>query len=287
MEYISIETKNVLRRSKGSAVFQCGYSISPYKGCEYGCVYCPGHLRGDSFDKVWVTINSAEVLKKELKSKAKGVVCLTGYQPAERIYRVIQKTLNVLSSRHYPVHVITRSDIILDDLDIIKKIGVDSWCTVSFFLPTQDNKIARIFEPEAPTPKERIKAIRKFIESGVRTGIIMSPVIPFVNDSEEHLRSTIKGLADLKVDYVVPMLLVLKDEYRSDLVQTIKRHYPKLLMKYKKLYELGPQADIRYSRRILRQVNKILEEEGMSKTVPQYSEGIEQKQLNLENYLDK
>jgi DNA repair photolyase len=266
-------------------MFQCGYSLSPYKGCEYGCVYCPGHRHGDSQDKVWVDVNSHEILKKELKVKNKGVICVAGYQPAERIYRVIQKSLNVLGSRHYPVHIITRSDIILDDIDIISKISNDSWCTVSFYLPTLDNRIAGIFEPEAPTPKERITAIKTLIESGIRTGILMSPVIPYVNDSEEHIRSTIKELGGLKVDYVVPKILVLKDEHRSDFIQTIKKYYPKLLMKYRKLYELGPEPDIRYSRRTMRMINKVLDSEGIPRIFPKYSEGIEQKQVNLENYL--
>jgi DNA repair photolyase len=287
MEYISIETKYVIKNSKRSSLFQCGYSLSPYKGCEYGCVYCPGHKSGDSQDKVWVDVNSPEVLKRELKVKNKGVICVSGYQPAERIYRVIQKSLNILGSRHYPVHIITRSDIIADDLEIIKKISKDSWCTVSFYLPVLDSKIARIFEPDAPTPKERTKVITKFIDNGIPTGVLMSPVIPYVTDSHEQVSSTVKELAELKVDYIVPHILTLKDEHRADFIQTIKKHYPKLLMKYKRLYELGPEPDIRYSRKTMRMINKIIDSAGLKRVIPEYSEGTEQKQVNLENYLKK
>ncbi len=287
MEYISVETRHVMKDSKRSTLFQCGYSLSPYKGCEYGCVYCPGHKLEDSRDKVWVDVNSPEVLKKELKVMNKGVICVSGYQPAERIYRVIRKSLNILGSRHYPVHIITRSEIIVDDIEIIKKISKDSWCTVSFYLPILDNRIVRIFEPEAPTPKERTKAITKFIDNGIPTGILMSPVIPYVTDSHEQVSSTVKELAELKVDYVVPQILVLKDEHRTDFIQSIKKYYPKLLMKYKKLYELGPEPDIRYSRRTMRMINKIIDSEGLKRTILEYSAGTEQKQVNLENYIKK
>lgn len=287
MEYISIEAKHAIRSSKKHSMFQCEYHVVPYKGCEYGCLYCPGHLQGDTSDKVWVEINSPVLLKKEMKLMDKGIVCITGYQPAERIYRVIRKILSLLSSRRFPVHVLTRSDIILDDIDIIGKIGKDSWGTVSLFLPGLDEKITRIFEPESPTPKERINVIRQLKENDIRTGVALSPVIPYISDSEEGLRSTIKELSHLKVDYIVPQILDLKDEYRSNFVQAIKKHYPKHLIKYKKLYELGPEPDVRYERRILRRINKIIEEEGISNTVPEYSDRIEQKQVNLENFLKK
>lgn len=284
MEYISIEGKHVLRRSKGPSSFQCGYHIAPYKGCEYGCTYCPGHATGDSHDKVWVRTNAPVLLKKELRNGRKEVICITGYQPAEKIYRVIQKVLNVIHTKHFPVHIITRSDIVLDDLEILKKIGNETWCSVSFVIPTMDSKIANIFEPNAPTPSERMNALEKIIAAGIPAGVIISPVIPYVTDSETQMKSVIDEAVNRKADYIIPEILVLKDEYRQIMVQAIKRHYPKLLMKYKPLYELGPQPDIRYTRRTLRKINKLLEARKIPNSLPQYNKGTERKQVNLENF---
>jgi DNA repair photolyase len=287
MEYISIESKHVLKRAKKSSEYQCGHVLSPYKGCEYGCTYCPGHLEGDLHDKVWVNINTPNILKKELKNVKKNVMCVVGYQPAEKIYRVIQKILNVLKTKHYPVHILTRSDIVLDDLDILSKINQESWCCVSFCVPTMDIRIANIFEPNAPSPNERMAALEKVKTAGIRTGVIISPMIPFITDSEAYLKKIVEEAEKRKADYVIPEILTLEDNYRSIMVQTIKRHYPKLLIKYKQLYELGPQPDVRYTRNVKRRINRILEDRSISSSIPKYSEGTERKQVNLENFFTK
>jgi DNA repair photolyase len=287
MEYISIEAKHVLGRSKVSSHFQCGYYISPYRGCEYGCTYCPGHFPGDSHDKVWVNTNAPLLLKKELKNSRKDIVCILGYQPAEKIYRVIQKLLKVTHTKHFPVHIITRSDIVLDDMEILAKISSESWCSVSFFIPTMDNKIANIFEPNAPTPLERMEALDKVKQAGISAGVIISPVIPFITDSETQMKKIIDEAVKRKADYVIYEILKLKDDYRQMMVQTIKKHYPKLLMKYKQLYELGPDADIRYTRKTKRKINKLLDDQQIPNSLPQYDEGIERKQVNLEKFFKK
>jgi len=284
MEYISIEAKRVLRKSKGPSRIHCGYHISPYRGCEYGCIYCPGHFLGDSHDKVWVNINAPLLLKKELRNGRKDVICIVGYQPAEKIYRVIQKILNVIHTKHFPVHIMTRSDMVLDDMEILEKISSESWCSVSFFIPTMDNKIANIFEPNAPTPLERMEALDKVRQAGISAGVIISPVIPYITDSEIQMKKIIDEALKRKANYVISEILNLNDDYRQMMVHTIKKHYPKLLMKYKQLYELGPQPDIRYTRRTLRKINKLLEDQKIPNSLPQYDEGIERKQVNLEKF---
>lgn len=287
MEYISIDSKRVLKIAKRSTEFHCGYILSPYEGCEYGCTYCPGHLEGDLHDKVRVKVDASTILKKELKNVKKNVVCVMGYQPAEKIYRVIQKSLMVLNSKNYPVHILTRSDIVLDDLDVLSKIGQESWCSVSFYIPTMDSKITNFFEPNAPNPNERMKALEKVKEFGIQTGVIISPIIPYITDSETHLKKIVEEAVKRKADYVISEVLKLNDNYRTKIVQTIKKNYPKLLIKYKHLYELGPQPDVRYTRRIQRRINNILDDKKISRTIPKYSEGTEKKQVNLETFLKK
>jgi DNA repair photolyase len=272
MEYISVETKKVLLKPQKNLPFDCDYFMSPYHGCELGCVYCLGQRGEESFgytqDKVRVEINSPEILKKELNNTKTGLICVSGYQPAEKIYRVIRKNLNVLNSRRFPVHLITRSDMVLDDLDILTKINKGSWLSVSFSLSNFDNKITRIFEPNSPSPKERLKAMAEIGEAGIQTGIILSPVVPYITDSEKQLKSIIEEAANQKAKYIVPQVLNLEDNIRARVIQKIKEHYPKLLIKYKKLYELGPTADVRYTRQLFRNINRLLGEYEISNTAP-------------------
>lgn len=291
MEYISVETKRVLLKPQKNLPFDCDYFISPYRGCELGCVYCLGQRDEESFgysqDKVRVEINSPQILKKELKNTKKSVICLSGYQPAEKIYRVIRKNLNVLNSRRFPVHLVTRSNMVLDDLDILSRIDQDSWLCVSFSVSNFDNKITRIFEPNAPSPRERLKAIGDIGKAGIQTGIVLSPVLPYITDTDKQLKSIVEEAANQNAKYIVPQVLNLEDNIRARVIQKIKEHYPKLLIKYKKLYELGPFPDVRYTRQLFRKINRLLREYNLPNTVPMFHKKVGKKQVNLENFFKK
>lgn len=288
MEYISVETKRVLHKPQKNLPFECDYFMSPYHGCELGCVYCLGQRDYESFgytpDKVRVEINSPEILKKELKNTKTGLICVSGYQPAEKIYRVIRKNLNVLNSRRFPVHLITRSDMVLDDLDILTKINKDSWLSVSFSLSNFDNKITRIFEPNTPSPKDRLKALGEISKAGIQTGIILSPVIPYITDSEEQLKNIIEEAVKQDAKYIVPQVLKMEDNIRARVIQKIKEHYPKLLIKYKNLYELGPTPDVRYTRQLYRKINRLLDEYNIPNSVSGFHKKEGKIQVNLEKF---
>ena len=288
MEYISIETKTVLRKPKKKSTINCSYNISSYHGCEFNCIYCSRYQNGDSpgneSDKIRVEINSSQILKKELKHAKKNIVCISGYQPAEKIYKVIRKNLTVLNSRRFPVHILTRSPMVLDDLELISKIAIDSWCSVSFCLTSLDKKFIRNFEGDAPDPQDCMDAMGKLSDANVQTGIILSPVFPYITDSDEVLKKIIDEAVKNNAAYFIPKILTLEDAYRAKVIQKVKELYPKLVIKYQKLYKLGPEADVRYIRGVLRKINNLTREFNLPNTLPMYSEDVEKKQVNLENF---
>lgn len=228
--------------------------------------------------------NAPSILKKELKNVEKGVVCIAGYQPVERKYRIIRKILEVLSSRKFPVHIITKSDIVLDDLDLLSRIAKNSWCAVSFTLATLDEEIADIFEPNAPSPKNRMEALGKVAEAGVVAGIALMPIIPHITDSNERLEHVISTAGEMKAKYVLPIPLTLEDNCRADFIEVIKKHFPEMLIKYRRLYEFGSAPDVRYSRRLKNKVRSILEKYGLEENVPLYDAGRKIKQVSIESY---
>jgi DNA repair photolyase len=289
IEYETIKCRRLLKKPDKAPSFNCNYVVFPYSGCEYGCVYCyecmEGEASRDSPKTIKIKENAPSVLKKELKNAQKGVVCLVGYQPVERKYRIMRKVLEVLSARRFPVHIITKSDIVLDDLDILTRITENGWCAVTFSLSALDEEISNIFEPDVPSPNKRIKALEKVLGTGIYAGIALNPIIPYISDSEERMEDVIRTAADLKVRYVLPMPLILKDDCRTGFINVIKRHFPELLVKYRRLYEFGSAPDVRYSKRLRNRMNLLLKKYDITDIIPKYPEKEGIKQVNIHDFI--
>ncbi|UCG70877.1 MAG: radical SAM protein [Thermoplasmata archaeon] len=262
--------------------------MSPYNGCEYGCLYCSQCVkRGKKERSPWVVQvreNAPDILKKELKNLQKQVVCVWGYQPVEREYRMVRKALEVLSSRKFPVHVITKSDIILDDLDLLLRIADREWCTVTLVINTLDEGITKIFEPDSPLPNGRFETLNTVAEAGISTGIALSPVIPYITDSEEQLDEVISHAKEMRANYVLTGLLKLEDQFRARIIDDIKRHFPELVIKYRRLYEIGSSPDVRYSRRIKSRIRLLVDKYELDDNIPSYDEKRAQRQVSIESF---
>ncbi|HOV14989.1 MAG TPA: radical SAM protein, partial [Spirochaetota bacterium] len=184
MTYNENEAKSILiKHKKIDSWFITHYGINLYRGCEHNCVYCDGRSEKyrveGVFDKeIMVKCNAITLLDKELNSDNKrkpmpqsfivlgGGVCDT-YQPAEKIYELSRKTLQLILKYNYPVHILTKSTLIERDLDIIGEINKNSKAIISFSFSSTDEKLNNIFEPGVPPPKERLKLIKKIKESGI------------------------------------------------------------------------------------------------------------------------
>jgi DNA repair photolyase len=286
-----IDFKHLLKKPEKPSLFNCSYIVSPYTGCEYNCVHCLDCINLEELKKspkgIQVKENAPSILKKELKKAKKGIVCLIGYQPIEKEERIVRKILEILNARRFPVHIITKSDIVLEDLNLLSRISENSWCAVSFCINTLDERITRIFEPNAPSPKKRIEALAKIADTGIVTGIAPMPIIPYITDSEEQLKDIIGTAAKTKANYILPMLLTLDDNCRAEFINLIKRHFPKLLIKYRRLYEFGSTPDVRYSNRLKHRIDLLLKKYGIKDSIPSYPIKEEKKQVNIEDFLSK
>lgn len=288
MEYLPIKSKRLLTKESKPSFYRCGLCLSPYNGCEYGCIYCSHCVkRGIKERSPWVVQvkeNAPDILKKELKNLQKQIVCVWGYQPAEREYRIVRKALEVLSSRKFPVHVITKSDIILDDLDLLSRIAEREWCTITFVINTLDEGTTKIFEPDSPPLNARFKALKKVAEAGMSTGIALWPIIPYITDSDEQLEEVMAKAVKMKARYVLSRPLTLKDQFRARIIDDIKRHFPELIIKYRKLYEIGSSPDVRYSRRLKSRIRVLLDKYELVENMPMYDEKRAQRQASIESF---
>jgi DNA repair photolyase len=214
-------------------------SINPYRGCEHGCVYCfarPSHAYlglspGLDFEsKLFVKPDAPRLLERELSAEGyrpRTIAIGTNtdpYQPIEREYRVMRGILEVLERCGHPVGIVTKSALILRDLDILTRLAQRNLVKVALSVTTLDPKLARLMEPRAATPPRRLDALRQLAAAGVPTAVMVAPVIPAINDSEiERILDTAAALGVKGAGYV---LLRLPLEVRDIFREWLMAHFP-------------------------------------------------------------
>jgi DNA repair photolyase len=207
-------------------------SINPYRGCEHGCTYCYarpthcylGHSAGLDFEtKLYAKVNAAEVLEQELahpryeaKFLALGAVT-DPYQPIEREYRVTRAVLEVLERTSHPVGIITKSALVLRDIDILTRMAARNLVKVAISVTTLDRTIARKMEPRAATPARRLATIEALSGAGVPVAVMVAPIIPAITDSEiERILVAARTAGAREAGYVILRLpLELKELFRE------------------------------------------------------------------------
>jgi DNA repair photolyase len=207
-------------------------SINPYRGCEHGCIYCYarpthcylGHSAGLDFEtKLYAKTNAAEVLERELS--ARGYVPSTialgavtdPYQPIERDHRITRAILEVLDRTNHPVGIVTKSALVVRDIDILSRMAERQLVRVALSVTTLDRTTARKMEPRATTPARRIEAIRRLSEAGVPVQVMVAPIVPALTDSEiESILEAARAAGASAAGYVLLRLpLELKELFRE------------------------------------------------------------------------
>ncbi len=253
-----IQCKTLLTKSR---LPEADYCINPYVGCLHGCVYCYARFmkRFTGHDEPWghfldVKINAPEVLAKELSRKPKRGVVLLGsvtdaYQPVEQKYRITRTILKILLQHDFPVSVLTKSNLVVRDLDLFKQF---SQCEVGLTVTTTEQGIARNFEPHSSTPKQRIEALDTLHRSGITTYAFIGPILPELTDLEA-IFAAISG----KVDFVMAESLNLRCGNWENIQDLLKNKYPHLLSLYQSRFPRTYWTQVEKELRILSEKFKI------------------------------
>jgi len=214
-------------------------SLNPYRGCEHGCIYCyarPSHAYWDmspgiDFETRLIAKTNAPALLEQQLSKP-GYVCAPinlgsntdPYQPIERQQQLTRNSLKVLLDYRHPVTIVTKGSLILRDLDLLSELAKQRLVAVMISLTTLDDELKRILEPRAAAPQARLRAIRVLRAAGVPVGVLCSPMIPMINDSElERLLEAAKGAGAQSAAY---MLLRLPREVGPLFEEWLAAHFP-------------------------------------------------------------
>ncbi len=229
---VTVERPRTIIARNESPDISFDQSINPYRGCEHGCFYCyarPTHAyqglsAGLDFEsRLFVKDGAAALLERELASpKYKPKVIALGantdaYQPIERQYRVTRSVLEVLAKARHPVGIVTKSNLVLRDLDLLTPMAADGLVKVFVSVTTVDRGLARRMEPRAPTPERRLEAIEKLAAAGVPVGVMAAPIIPAVNDGEiETILTRAYAAGAREAGYVALRLpLELRESFRE------------------------------------------------------------------------
>ncbi|MGE8102918.1 PA0069 family radical SAM protein [Allorhizobium sp. NPDC080224] len=241
-------------------------SINPYRGCEHGCIYCfarPTHSymglsAGVDFEaKLFAKPDAPRLLERELSKpgyKVKPIAIGTNtdpYQPIEREWRIMRQILEVLDKANHPVVIVTKSALILRDIDILKAMAERGLVKVGISVTTLDRKLARTMEPRASTPAKRLEAIKTLSEARIPVAVMVAPVIPALNDHEiERILDSGKAAGATEASYVLLRLpLEVSPLFRDWLLQNYPDRYRHVMSLVRSMRD-GKDYDAEFGKRM-------------------------------------
>ncbi|MDF2506016.1 radical SAM protein, partial [Clostridium sp.] len=195
-----IPAKSIVTRTKNEYWFGKDYNMNIYKGCCHGCIYCDSRSNCygvDNFDTVRVKTNSIDIIRKELKGKIKKGVIGTGamsdpYNPFEKQYKLTRQALELINTYGFGVAIDTKSTLITRDIDILKRINEHSPVIVKITITTCEDELCKIIEPNVALSSERFDAIKQLTDEGIYAGILLTPVLPFLEDNSDNIKGIIR-----------------------------------------------------------------------------------------------
>ena len=236
-----VDAKGILTGNSGY------YGMNVYRGCTHGCIYCDSrsscyqftHL----FEDVEVKQNAPELLEKELKSKRRKCMIGTGsmsdpYMHCEEKLLLTRKCLEIILKYGFGAAVLTKSDRILRDIDLLDKINRSAKCVVQMTLTTYDDNLCRIVEPNVCNTKRRIQVLEEMRERGIPTVVWLTPILPFLNDTEENIAAILEECVRVGVKGIVcyNMGLTLRDGDREYYYAALDKYFPGMKEKYRKRF---------------------------------------------------
>ena len=232
-------------------LFVGNYTVDPYQNCEFGCKYCDSAI-----DKtIYIKTNATQLLNKELATKEKGMIIVGSvhdpYQQAENSYKITRDLLKIIQDQGFSCHILTKSTLAIRDIDVLSNIRN---CLVTISITTLNKSVANIFEKNVPSPKERLQTVKILSDHGIKTGIAIMPILPFI--VEEELEGMVKSASNHNAQYVINKHLELKGDQKHLFMNTLEEYYPHLTEKYEQLYKNSYTPNDAYLTKIRNTINK-------------------------------
>jgi DNA repair photolyase len=275
-----IETRTILNYVKQpDPYFGLKYNMNLYRGCQHQCIYCDSRSEcyqlGDLAD-IRVKVNAIDLLEQALpRKRVRGTICFGSmndtYMPVERTYGLTRRALEVIARYGFPIHIITKSDLVVRDLDLLQEIN-QIYAAVSFTITAGDDSLARRVEPGAPPTSARLAAMRALSAAGIHTGVTMMPILPFIEDTPENITQIVTLAQAAGAEYILPWFgMSLRAGSRDYYYQKLDRLFPGIKARYIRHYGDRYECNSPYWRVLDEVFQKLVAQYGLSTRMPVYT----------------
>lgn len=279
---------------KAKGILSPKNGMNLYRGCSHGCIYCDSRSKcynmQHDFEDVEIKENAVELLENTLKRKRKKCMIGTGsmtdpYIPLEMELQNVRKALSLIYENGFGFTVITKSNRILRDIDLLQKINEKTKCVVQMTLTTADEELCRKIEPNVSTSKERFEVLKQMRDAGIPTVVWLSPILPFINDTWENISAILDMCIEAKVYGIIcfGMGVTLRDGNREYFYNQLDKHFPDLKEKYIKIYGNRYVINSFNNNTLMKQFNDKCDEHGIvhnNDLIFEYLHTFEEKQLS-------
>jgi DNA repair photolyase len=290
-----IISKTILNKTKRrDPWFLDDYTVNPYSGCSFNCLYC--YIRGSKYgehmqEKLGIKANAPDLLEKQLRIRAQkiqyGIIVLSSatdpYLQAEKETRLTRKLLEIILKHRFPVHLLTKSDLVTRDFDLLKQINerailpadlegrLSQKALITFSFSTIDDSIAKIFEPGATPPTKRLLAMKEALVHGFHSGVSLMPLLPYITDTGEHMEKMFGVFKETGVKYIFPASLTLFGNGPADsktlVLRAVEKHYPHVLEKYKAFFSASEQMPAYYTEAFSKKTKELSGKYGLKNSI--------------------
>jgi len=270
-QYRPLKTRTILSKTTSRRGLPFTHAINPYRGCEFACRYCYARythefmeLTPESFEhNIFYKQNAKWLLEQELARLNPGTEIALGtatdpWQPLERRQKVTRSILEVFArTRGFSFGIVTKSALIVRDLDLLKEIAGRHRLQVHLTITTMNPALARVLEPRAPRPDLRIRTLGRLREAGIRAGVLCSPVMPGITDSRRSIEAVARAAAGVGANFFAAGALFLKPCSLPTFFKFVEEHFPDQLESYRRRYGSSAFVSPEYRKRVAEIVEAI------------------------------
>ena len=252
----TVPAKTIIARNYASQWFGTDYNMNIYRGCSHGCIYCDSRsdcYQIEDFDTVRCKKDALQIIERELsKKRIKGVIA-TGamsdpYNPFEKQYQITRNALKLVDRYGFGIAIDTKSDLVVRDIDILCKIKRHSPVVIKITITSGNDTLSKKIEPYVAVSSSRFAAIKALSEAGLYCGILLMPVLPFIEDNEENILSIISQAKDNGAKFIYPAFgVTLRQNQRLYFYQKLDEEFPGLKEKYTETFGNAYQCNAQYA----------------------------------------
>jgi len=274
-----IPAKTLVTKNKSTSWFGAQYNMNIYRGCCHGCIYCDSRSECygiEDFGRVRAKKDALRIIRDDLRRKVKTGIVATGsmsdpYNPHEKKHELTRHALELLSAYGFGVAVATKSDLVTRDIDILNEIKAHAPAIVKVTITAAHDELSRQVEPAAPPSSKRFEAIRELSQSGIFAGVLMMPLLPFLEDSEDNIRAIVHGAKQAGARFIYPSFgMTLRQGNREWFYQKLDQIYPgeRIVEKYIRRYGNDYSCPSPKAKELWQVFARLCEEQGLLYKMP-------------------